>query len=175
MKTSYVSLVDLGGRQPASSRPVADSRQPASARQDANRGVDDEESPLMLSDLQRMAGFLVFALLIYTIVRIVLHSTPKPLPKVYIGPSDMAVTDQELTFFVVGDWGREGNASQLLAAKMMTDIAATHPPDFIISTGDNFYDYGLTGPNDPQLQSRLDNSIEAWIDCAQDYPQASAY
>ncbi|KIY93594.1 hypothetical protein MNEG_14369, partial [Monoraphidium neglectum] len=44
------------------------------------------------------------------------------------------------TFFVIGDWGRMGNGDQRQAAKMMADVAACMRPDFVISTGDNFYD-----------------------------------
>lgn len=56
-----------------------------------------------------------------------------------------------ITFFVVGDWGREGNQNQKAAADLMAAVANCHSPEFIISTGDNFYQHGLQGPDDPQF------------------------
>eukprot|EP00877_Chromochloris_zofingiensis_P005478 jgi/Chrzof1/14931/Cz09g21070.t1 len=55
----------------------------------------------------------------------------------YACPGDAARYD--LTFFVIGDWGREGIADQKTAAQMMADVAGCMAPAFIISTGDNFY------------------------------------
>lgn len=46
----------------------------------------------------------------------------------------------DATFFVIGDWGRQGNGNQRLVARMMADVAGCMAPDFIVSTGDNFYD-----------------------------------
>lgn len=46
----------------------------------------------------------------------------------------------DATFFVIGDWGRRGNGGQRAAARMMADVARCMAPDFILSTGDNFYD-----------------------------------
>lgn len=53
----------------------------------------------------------------------------------------------------IGDWGRQGNSHQLQTAHMMADVAGCMQPAFIISTGDNFYDHGLTSATDPQIQA----------------------
>ena len=39
----------------------------------------------------------------------------------------------------VGDWGRMGSASQTSAARLMERVAGCMKPQFIVSTGDNFY------------------------------------
>ena len=56
-------------------------------------------------------------------------------------------------FLVIGDWGRDGTWNQSVVADMMAKKAATFNPDFIISTGDNFYESGLTSPDDPQFDT----------------------
>ncbi|KAL5203838.1 hypothetical protein ABZP36_008709 [Zizania latifolia] len=50
--------------------------------------------------------------------------------------------DGSLTVLAVGDWGRKGQYNQTLVATQQLDA------DFIVSTGDNFYNDGLTGDND---------------------------
>ncbi|KAM0910562.1 hypothetical protein ACQ4PT_014061 [Festuca glaucescens] len=49
--------------------------------------------------------------------------------------------DGSLTVLAVGDWGRGGQFNQTLVAKQLS-------ADFIISTGDNFYNDDLSGDND---------------------------
>lgn len=62
--------------------------------------------------------------------------------------------DGSLNFLVVGDWGRKGLYNQSQVAYQMGRIAEDLDVDFIISTGDNFYEDGLTGVADPSfLQS----------------------
>lgn len=57
--------------------------------------------------------------------------------------------DGSLSFLVVGDWGRRGHYNQSQVAFQMGKIGEQLDIDFIISTGDNFYDNGLTGVDDP--------------------------
>ncbi|XP_027342124.1 purple acid phosphatase 8-like [Abrus precatorius] len=56
---------------------------------------------------------------------------------------------QPLNFLVVGDWGRKGTYNQSLLAHQMGIVGAKLNIDFVISTGDNFYEDGLTGDDDP--------------------------
>ncbi|KAK8567399.1 hypothetical protein V6N13_105368 [Hibiscus sabdariffa] len=60
-----------------------------------------------------------------------------------------AKPDGSLSFLVVGDWGRRGLYNQSQVALQMGIIGEKLDIDFIISTGDNFYDNGLTGVDDP--------------------------
>ncbi|KAL5760786.1 hypothetical protein ACOSP7_019276 [Xanthoceras sorbifolium] len=59
-----------------------------------------------------------------------------------------AKADGSLSFLVVGDWGRRGGYNQTEVAYQMGIIGEELDIDFIISTGDNFYDNGLTGVDD---------------------------
>uniref|UniRef100_A0A0E0F6H7 Purple acid phosphatase n=1 Tax=Oryza meridionalis TaxID=40149 RepID=A0A0E0F6H7_9ORYZ len=56
--------------------------------------------------------------------------------------------DGSLAVLVVGDWGRKGQYNQTLVATQMGVIGEELAADFILSTGDNFYNDGLTGDND---------------------------
>ncbi|KAE8682999.1 Purple acid phosphatase 3 [Hibiscus syriacus] len=60
-----------------------------------------------------------------------------------------AKPDGSLRFLVLGDWGRRGLYNQSLVALQMGVIGEKLDIDFVISTGDNFYENGLTGVDDP--------------------------
>ncbi|XP_028805500.1 purple acid phosphatase 3 [Neltuma alba] len=60
--------------------------------------------------------------------------------------------DGSLSFVVVGDWGRKGEYNQSQVAAQMGKVAEKLDIDFVISTGDNFYDDGLTGIDDPAFE-----------------------
>lgn len=51
-------------------------------------------------------------------------------------------------FFVLGDWGRRGKASQRAVAGQMIAYAKRRHPAFIITTGDNFYEEGVRSVHD---------------------------
>jgi len=53
-----------------------------------------------------------------------------------------------LNVMVLGDWGRRGEHGQGAVAAAMGRVADRVPPEFVISTGDNFYPSGLRGPGD---------------------------
>ncbi|XP_074292729.1 purple acid phosphatase 8-like [Silene latifolia] len=57
--------------------------------------------------------------------------------------------DGSLSFLVIGDWGRKGEFNQTFVATQMGNVGEELDVNFIVSTGDNFYDDGLTGVNDP--------------------------
>ncbi len=54
-------------------------------------------------------------------------------------------------FIVVGDWGRQGQYHQQDVAMQMALVGAMLRPQFVISTGDNFYPSGLKRENDTQI------------------------
>jgi predicted MPP superfamily phosphohydrolase len=64
-------------------------------------------------------------------------------------------------FIAVGDWGRNGEYGQLDVAKQMGLWAASHPNDFIISTGDNLYPLGAVSELDPQWHYSFENVYTA--------------
>lgn len=67
----------------------------------------------------------------------------------------LAQSDRPLRFFVIGDWGRNGGHRQVDVARAMSHHASDdgRQPNFIVSTGDNFYTFGLSGVHDPLWQS----------------------
>ncbi|KAH1050386.1 hypothetical protein AAZX31_08G091200 [Glycine max] len=56
---------------------------------------------------------------------------------------------QSLNILVLGDWGRKGTYNQSLVANQMGIVGEKLDIDFVISTGDNFYEDGLKGVDDP--------------------------
>jgi 3',5'-cyclic AMP phosphodiesterase CpdA len=62
---------------------------------------------------------------------------------------DTASQRNEFHFFILGDWGRRGKASQQAVADQMIVYARQTHPAFIITTGDNFYQEGVRSVNDP--------------------------
>lgn len=69
--------------------------------------------------------------------------------------------DGSLSFLVVGDWGRRGAFNQSHVATQMGIVGEKLDADFIISTGDNFYDNGLTGIDDPAFEESFTNIYTA--------------
>ncbi|KAL6545620.1 Purple acid phosphatase 17 [Orobanche gracilis] len=69
--------------------------------------------------------------------------------------------DGTLRFLVVGDWGRKGEFNQSNVAFQMGRIGEELDIDFVISTGDNFYDNGLNGDTDPAFEESFTNVYTA--------------
>lgn len=65
--------------------------------------------------------------------------------------------DASLSFLVVGDWGRKGTFNQSLVAHQMGIVGDKLDIDFVVSTGDNFYDNGLTSDTDPAFFESFTN------------------
>lgn len=61
------------------------------------------------------------------------------------------------SFLVVGDWGRDGRCHQKNVASMMNTDAAALNARFIVSTGDNFYQFGVDSVNDPQFKTSFED------------------
>ncbi|KXG39805.1 hypothetical protein SORBI_3001G442100 [Sorghum bicolor] len=51
-----------------------------------------------------------------------------------------AKNDGSLSLLVVGDWGRKGACNQSRVAEQMGRVGEKLDIDFVVSTGDNFYD-----------------------------------
>jgi len=62
-----------------------------------------------------------------------------------------------LSFLVLGDWGRGGADLQREVAGQMAKAAAAYGAQFVISTGDNFYEAGVSSVNSPQWQKSFEN------------------
>lgn len=64
------------------------------------------------------------------------------------------VSGGDVSFLVLGDWGRRSEYNQSNVAQAMAKKAAASSirPSFVISTGDNFYESGLTSPHDEDFE-----------------------
>ncbi|GMJ10832.1 purple acid phosphatase 17 [Hibiscus trionum] len=69
--------------------------------------------------------------------------------------------DGSLSFLVIGDWGRRGAFNQSQVAFQMGKIGEKLDIDFVVSTEDNFYDNGLSGPQDPAFEESFTNIYTA--------------
>ncbi|KAG4906253.1 hypothetical protein AAZX31_20G011200 [Glycine max] len=69
--------------------------------------------------------------------------------------------DGSLNFLVIGDWGRKGHYNQSLVATQMGKMGDKLDLDFVVSTGDNFYNSGLKGVNDPLFLQSFSNIYTA--------------
>ena len=58
------------------------------------------------------------------------------------------IGDSAVRFAVIGDWGWWGQADQVKVATALEKVAENCPYDFIVSTGDNFYDAGVDSLGD---------------------------
>ncbi|KAF3497984.1 hypothetical protein DY000_02054931 [Brassica cretica] len=72
-----------------------------------------------------------------------------------------AKPDGRVSFLVIGDWGRGGSYNQSNVALQMGEVGEKLNIDFVISTGDNFYDNGLLGLDDPAFQDSFTNIYNA--------------
>ncbi|ONK75380.1 uncharacterized protein A4U43_C03F16220 [Asparagus officinalis] len=70
-------------------------------------------------------------------------------------------SDGSLSLLVIGDWGRKGEFNQSQVANQMGRIGEELDINFVISTGDNFYDNGLTGVDDKAFEESFTNIYAA--------------
>ncbi len=67
---------------------------------------------------------------------------------------------KSLRFLAIGDWGT-GDGFQKRVATAMANIAAREKPQFIISTGDNFYPVGVESVHDKQFRTKWEEVYSA--------------
>jgi predicted MPP superfamily phosphohydrolase len=78
-----------------------------------------------------------------------LESSAFPADSLIAKPfSSSLVPANSFVFYVIGDWGRKGKYHQRQVAKAMDKCAAEVKPEYIISTGDNFYTFGVKSTKD---------------------------
>ena len=68
-------------------------------------------------------------------------------------PADPAIW----RFLVIGDWGRDGQQGQQKTADAMAVVWDNYGPEFVISTGDNFYNWGVRSATDYRWKSCFEN------------------
>uniref|UniRef100_A0A1J3FSQ8 Purple acid phosphatase n=1 Tax=Noccaea caerulescens TaxID=107243 RepID=A0A1J3FSQ8_NOCCA len=69
--------------------------------------------------------------------------------------------DGTVSFITIGDWGRRGSFNQSAVAYQMGKIGEKINLDFVVSTGDNFYDNGLFSEHDPNFEQSFSNIYTA--------------
>ncbi|MEJ0028906.1 MAG: tartrate-resistant acid phosphatase type 5 family protein [Bacteroidota bacterium] len=62
-----------------------------------------------------------------------------------------------LNFYLFGDWGRDGKAGQKKVSEVMDAAAKIEAPQFIVSTGDNFYPDGVQTATDKQWKTSFED------------------
>lgn len=62
-----------------------------------------------------------------------------------------------LNFVVVGDWGRKGTPNQRAVADGMARVAERLDGRFVVTTGDNFYDQGVSSLHDPHWRESFED------------------
>jgi tartrate-resistant acid phosphatase type 5 len=67
------------------------------------------------------------------------------------------VGDKAFSFFVMGDFGKNGEGSQQKVADAMKKCAEMIKPKFVVTTGDNFYCCGVASKDDPQWMNSFEN------------------
>ncbi|KAM6546747.1 hypothetical protein CsatB_027483 [Cannabis sativa] len=100
---------------------------------------------------------MVMVWLLFIMSSISSGSSIRGLPRL----EQAAKEDGSLTILVVGDWGRRGHYNQSQVAYQMGIIGEKLDIDFVISTGDNFYESGLKGVDDPAFQESFTNIYTA--------------
>jgi tartrate-resistant acid phosphatase type 5 len=70
---------------------------------------------------------------------------------------NLKIEDKSFNILVIGDWGRNGEHNQKEVALSLKKTAEKVYPEFIISTGDNFYCCGVASTLDPQWNSSFEN------------------
>lgn len=66
-----------------------------------------------------------------------------------------------LSFLAVGDWGRRGSPAQRAVAAGMACAATRCHPSLVFSTGDNFYEDGVSCVHDPQFGKTFERVYDA--------------
>jgi acid phosphatase len=72
-----------------------------------------------------------------------------------------AAARDQLNFLAVGDWGRDGAFHQADVAARMGETAQALKARFVISVGDNFYEDGITGVDDPKWKTSFEDVYSA--------------
>lgn len=72
------------------------------------------------------------------------------------GVDDLAAYEDAFSFLILGDFGRNGYHHQRDVAAMMDRAGGALGIEFVVTTGDNFYDNGVASVDDPIIQSSFE-------------------
>lgn len=95
--------------------------------------------------------------LLLIVLALVAACQPKSEKEVTNSPSQIAVMEDGLNWYVIGDFGRNGQDGQQKLADQMQVSTKVLEPEFILTTGDNFYPNGVASVDDPYWISSFEN------------------
>lgn len=78
---------------------------------------------------------------------------PRPVAAAVAKPA----AGRNLKLFVLGDWGRDGSHYQRHVARLMDYHARHFGCDAVVTTGDNFYTFGVASARDPQWRTSYED------------------
>jgi len=78
-----------------------------------------------------------------------------------LSPGWARIGGPSMTFLVLGDWGRFGRGGQRLVADRMADTAMAIGAEYVLTVGDNFYENGVTGVDDPHWRGSFEDIYHA--------------
>jgi tartrate-resistant acid phosphatase type 5 len=100
------------------------------------------------------------AALIFSLVFLVLFASAQGDTRPYYDNED-EIVKKPFKFIVFGDWGRNGEDNQKKVARQMGAAAKKFKPEFIVSTGDNFYPNGVRSTLDHNWLASYENIYTA--------------
>lgn len=68
-----------------------------------------------------------------------------------------SVPEKGVKCLIIGDWGRKGNVNLRSNAFMMNEVACSVPVNAVLTTGDNFYNSGVSNTNDSHWNRSFEN------------------
>ena len=80
-----------------------------------------------------------------------------PAKEVQTVQNNVETLEDAIHWFVIGDFGRNGQAGQQETADQMQVTSLQLEPEFIITTGDNFYPNGVASVDDPYWITSFEN------------------
>jgi hypothetical protein len=119
---------------------IADLRRVLTKRLELARRNGDEAGLKLLAEEQERWISLVRGTMLPRFLRV-----PPPL-------FSLKAPEQPVRFLAFGDFGT-GSEQQKQVAAAMLGFHRNEPFDFAITLGDNFYDGGMSGPNDPRWKT----------------------
>ncbi|GAA0171772.1 hypothetical protein Leryth_023814 [Lithospermum erythrorhizon] len=108
-----------------------------------------------------MAGICIKPMVLCLVLVFVLGHAIAEFPKFHHRMKGGNNNNGTLNFLVIGDWGRRGEYNQSQVANQMGRVGEELDIEFVISTGDNFYDNGLSGEKDPEFVESFTNIYTA--------------
>jgi tartrate-resistant acid phosphatase type 5 len=101
-----------------------------------------------------------FALLVCSLTFLALFASAQEDTHPYYDNDD-EIVKKPFKFIVFGDWGRNGEDNQKEVARQLGVVAKKLKPEFIVSTGDNFYPNGVRSTLDHNWLASYENIYTA--------------